>query len=89
MADVVGLPNPLATIDPLDHISLYCRRAGLPPLTVLVVNRDTGLPGTGWDRVNPGRDPNVERERVFNYDWFTIVPPTPEEFEAARMVWNA
>ena len=26
---------------------------------------------------------NAQREQVFNYPWFSIVPPTLEEFEKA------
>jgi len=63
----------------LGHIMHYCRLNGLPPLTVLVVNQETGLPGEGL----VGADLNADRERVFRYDWFGVVPPTPEELAAA------
>ena len=33
----------------LGPIMYYCRKQQLPPLTVLVVNQDTGLPGSGVD----------------------------------------
>jgi putative restriction endonuclease len=69
---------------PLDCIALYCRQKDLPPLTVLTVNRDSGKTGVGWFKANPGSDPNAERERVFNFDWFGIVPPTPEELRQAH-----
>ncbi len=35
----------------LDHIQKYCIKNDLPPLTILVVYRDTGLPGQGFTAV--------------------------------------
>src|SRR5947208_16405128 len=32
---------------PLNHVLAWCRFNDLPPLTSLVVNRETGLPGPG------------------------------------------
>ena len=68
---------------PLDCIALYCRQNDLPPLTVLTVNRDSGKPGDGWFKANPGSDPNAERERVFGYGWSSISLPTPKELGEA------
>ena len=64
--------------DYLDPVMRYCRTNRLPPLTILVVNRETGEPGSGFPRSNAL---NADRERVFNYNWFAVIPPTPEEFE--------
>lgn len=61
----------------LDYILKYCQANDLPPLTVLVVNKDTGLPGSGMGDYN-----FAQQEQVFRFDWFAIVPPTPEELEA-------
>ena len=58
---------------------------GLPPLAVVCVDRKTGEPSRG----NVGffrLDKN--RERVFNYDWFALVPPTPEEIREAHLAQN-
>ena len=58
----------------LDPIDDYCNEHGLPPLAVVCVDRKTGEPSRG--NVGVFRlDKN--RERVFNYDWFALVPPTP------------
>ena len=57
----------------------YCQQNEIPPLTILVVNQNTGLPGEGLT----GADLNADREAVFNFDWYSIVPPTPEEFKEA------
>ncbi len=64
----------------LNPIMRYCQINGLPPLTILVVNRRTGEPGQGLSSINAL---NMDREKVFNYGWFGIVPPTLEEFERA------
>lgn len=57
----------------------YCQQNQLPPLTVIVVNQKTGLPGEGLTDV----ELNADREAVFNYDWFNLYPPSPEELAAA------
>lgn len=63
----------------LGHIMHFCSENGLPPLTVLVVNQETGLPGEGL----VGADLNADRERVFRLNWYSIVPPSPEELAQA------
>ena len=65
----------------LDPVMRYCQDNNLPPLTVLVVNRETGKPGTGLSTLN---DIDKDRELVFNHDWYYIYPPSPEEFEEAH-----
>lgn len=80
VADILGYKG-AGTLDrQLGHILHFCSQNGLAPLTVLVVNSETGLPGTGFVTVG---DLNRERENVFNTDWFDIIPPTPEEFALA------
>lgn len=39
----------------LDSVMRYCERWGLPPLTVLVVNEKTGLPGVGLTAGGEGK----------------------------------
>ena len=63
----------------LEYILRYCEKNQLPSLTVLVVNQETGLPGSGF----PPEDVHSERERVFRFDWFGLVPPTLEHFADA------
>lgn len=63
----------------LGHIMHHCLQNGLPPLTVLVVNQDTGLPGEGLIDA----DYNADREAVFGFGWFGVIPPTPDELSAA------
>ena len=64
----------------LDPIMKYCKLNGLPPLTVLVVGKYLGVPGEGLITVE---DADSERERVYDYDWFSIYPPNETEFGQA------
>jgi len=64
----------------LGHVAFYCEQNDLPPLTVIVVNQETGLPGRGF----PGDELHATREQVFNFDWYGLFPPTPEELDAAH-----
>jgi hypothetical protein len=54
----------------------YCKRKGLPAITVLVVNKGTGRPGDGLTGVE---DPDKEREDVFNHPWFQGPPLTVKD----------
>ena len=65
----------------LGHVMYYCQAEDLPPLTVLAVNKTTGRPGKGLDLAINQFD--QARERVFRFPWYELVPPTPDEFNAA------
>lgn len=65
----------------LEPIQSYCLLGDdLPPLTAIVVSKDSGLPGTGLVAA-----PDLPREqmRVFDFDWLEHGCPTPERFAAA------
>jgi hypothetical protein len=64
----------------LGRVMYYCQAASLPPLTILVVNKNTGRPGVGLALYN---DRDVLRERVYKHDWYGMVPPTPDELATA------
>ena len=70
----------------LGPIMYYCRNQQLPPLTVLVVNQDTGLPGSGLTTIE---NVNLDRERVFAHDWFQLEPPETGDFEEAARACSA
>ena len=59
----------------LEPVQSFCLLNDLPPLSALVVNKGTGLPGTGFIAVD-----DVPREfiRIFEYDWLSVGCPTPE-----------
>ena len=65
----------------LGRIMHWCSDRALPPLTALVVNSDTGLPGVG---LTSPTDLHSEREVVFGFEWFDVIPPTIEELEAYK-----
>ena len=43
-------------------------------LTVLAVGQDSGVPGDGYP--GPRESINADRERVYQYDWYDLIPPT-------------
>lgn len=62
----------------LDIIMRYCQRRQLPPLTAIVVRKDTGLPGTG---LTTPQELNREREAVYSHAWYRQVPPQLADFQ--------
>jgi hypothetical protein len=71
-----GGPNLLAK--PLGMITRWCQRNELPALASLVVEQSSGLPGPGFTAVARGEIPQ-EQERVWEFDWSAVFPPTLEE----------
>lgn len=65
----------------LDHIQCLCDQRGLPPLTSIVVNKESGVPGEGF---RGGEDIPRIQQAVFSYDWLREKAPTAEDLEAAR-----
>jgi hypothetical protein len=63
---------------PLGCIMQWCQSNGLPALTTLVVDSETGLPSHGLTTVEGNQFP-AECERVFDFRWFEIFPPSLEE----------
>lgn len=60
----------------------WCYENGLPPLTVLVVNDQTGVPGGGLTTV-PNQDWPASQQDVFGFNWFSIFPPSLGELKEA------
>jgi putative restriction endonuclease len=54
---------------PLDLIQYYCRENTLPPLTILVVRRDTRRPGNGLRKTVRPEEHQHSRKQVFCFDW--------------------
>jgi hypothetical protein len=75
LADLLGFKGAGVLAQILGHVMYYCQDNKLPPLTILVVNQRTGLPGEGLI----GADLNADRETVFNHPWYEIHPPTAEQ----------
>jgi hypothetical protein len=68
----------------LEPIQSYCILKDLPPLSALVVNKATGLPGPGFVAAADAPQAFV---RVFEHDWLSNGCPSPEGFaEALRQL---
>ncbi len=65
----------------LDVIQQYCLALKLPPLTIIVVQSQTGVPGPGftWDTVG---DYGKALKKVLDKDWLAYGNPQPEKFNA-------
>ena len=72
-----GNPRALGAI--LDYIWAYCRANDLPPLTSIVVAKTTGVPSN-----SEGDLDFAQKEAVFEFDWYSIVPPSPSELDASH-----
>lgn len=55
----------------LDPIAEYCLGQGLPPITILVVKKDTGVPGSGFraHEINTAEKFAQALATVFLEDW--------------------
>jgi hypothetical protein len=58
----------------------YCGKRKLPPLSILVVISDTGVPGEGFTAV---RDIPTAQMQVFGHDWLDAGPPKPKDLAVA------
>lgn len=64
----------------LGRIMNYCEANGLPPLTCLVVNQETGIPGSGLSTVT---DLPRDQEAVYRTNWYALLLPVQAtDFEA-------
>ncbi|MFE8033571.1 hypothetical protein [Thiohalocapsa marina] len=66
----------------LEPIQSYCLVSELPPLTILVVQQDSGLPGAGFTGALAAELASKQMD-VFAYDWLDHGNPQPDKFEAA------
>ena len=63
----------------LGPIIRYCKNKDYPILTVIVVKKNTGLPGPGIESLLPKDKFLKEQMKVFKFDWMEDAePPTPE-----------
>jgi len=80
VADILGFGGAGTMAQFLGPIMWLCEDNEWPPLTVLVVNQDTGLPGEGLSTLE---EVNEDREAVFSFDWFSLEPPQTTDFDSA------
>lgn len=79
LSRLIGVPAPgLGQL--LEPIQSYCLLKRLPPLTIIVVSSDTGLPGSGFTAAS---DIPRKQHEVFATDWLAHGAPSSEEFAKA------
>ena len=66
----------------LEPIQSYCLLHKLPPLTILVVKQETGLPGSGFTGASAG-ELAAAQARVFEFAWLEHGNPGVEKLESA------
>jgi len=74
-----GVPAP-ALGDFLRPIQQYCSENNLPPLTSIVVNKTTGIPGEGFIAA---QDVPRAQSDVFATNWLEQRAPSTEQFNEA------
>ncbi len=79
IGELVGVPRH-GLGNYLNLVAAYCRRHGLPPLTVLAVGTHAGRPSEGY--VSPSGDEAADREKVYGQNWYGLQPPQVSDFEA-------
>jgi len=68
----------------LEPIQSYCLIEKLPPLTILVVQQESGLPGSGFTGAK-ATEFTRDQMRVFSFDWIEHGNPQPESLERAAL----
>lgn len=83
VSQIVGVPA-VALGQSRGPIQNYCLKNKLPPLTIVVVNQDTGLPGLGFVAVDTLSASQFAREqaRVFDFAWMERTCPSIADFES-------
>jgi len=66
----------------LEPIQSYCISMSLPPLTVLVVQHESGLPGPGFTGASVSTFARAQAD-VFAQDWLAHGNPQPDKLELA------
>ncbi len=66
----------------LEPIQSYCLARELPPLTILVVGKRTGMPGDGFVAA---QDIPRTQQVVFSFDWIGHGCPSPSDLEHAAV----
>ena len=82
LAKMLGYKDARPLTHILGKIMYFCQDVALPPLTVLVVGKGRGAPGVGLS-IGNYKTLDLARMAVFKTDWYSMIPPTVDEFEAA------
>ena len=78
LADRIGLAGAGVLAQFLGVVMKYCEANGMPPLTCLVVNQETGLPGSELTTL---ADLLRDREAVHQHAWFAMTPVQTADLE--------
>src|SRR4051812_14806974 len=79
LSRLIGVPAPgLGKL--LEPIQSYCLLHKLPPLTIIVVSSESGLPGSGF--VGASDIPRTQHS-VFEFDWLEHNAPTSDQLADA------
>jgi len=65
----------------LGHVAFYCIDNKLPALTSIVVGKGRGTPGI--DIPLDVSQIDAQREKVYEYDWFNVYPPSKDQLLAS------
>ena len=82
LSEVMHYGNARVLNKPLGCIMGWCKLNNLPALTAVVVTTKDGQPGPGLTTME-GKNWPAAIHSVFQFDWFSIVPPTHEELKKA------
>ena len=66
----------------LEPIQSYCKLNSFPPLTVIVVKSDGGLPGSGFIGATASEF-GAALASVYGKDWLALGNPQPDKLDAA------
>ncbi|WP_295401629.1 hypothetical protein [uncultured Thiocystis sp.] len=81
LSKLIGVPAPgLGQL--LEPIQSYCLVSKLPPLSILVVQQESGLPGSGFTGASALELAKAQMA-VFSFDWLEHGNPQPSKLEAA------
>ena len=81
LSKLIGVPSAgLGQL--LEPIQSYCLIKGLPPLSIIVVQQESGLPGSGFTGAKAAEYAKNQM-RVFSFDWIEHGNPQPEKLESA------
>lgn len=81
LGKLIGVP-PAGLGNLLEPIQSYCILEKLPPLTVLVVKTDNGLPGSGFTGATANEFGSA-LAAVYGKDWLAHGNPQSEKLDAA------
>jgi hypothetical protein len=79
LGKMIGVPA-RGLANHLGHLMYYCEHKDLPPLTILVVQKQSGEPGAGLTTVSI-QQLHTDRERVFAHDWYRMKPVTEADLK--------